>query len=125
MTVYIGVDLHKTQFTVHVRVGDKVEALSEIKQYPTTNEGYAEFFARIAKYKSAGHEVKIGVESTGNTRPRKFLQKLPNSFYKANIILIPKPDTNITRKENYRLTSLISIGTNILKEINKSNPVIY
>ena len=57
--------------------------------------------------------------------PRKFLQKLPNSFYKANIILIPKPDTNITRKENYRLTSLISIGTNILKEINKSNPVIY
>ena len=35
MTVYIGVDLHKTQFTVHVRVGDRIESLSEIKQYPT------------------------------------------------------------------------------------------
>ena len=43
MTVYIGVDLHKTQFTVHVRIGDKVEDLSEIKQYPTTQAGYTEF----------------------------------------------------------------------------------
>ena len=55
-------------FTVHVRVGDKVEDLSEIKQYPTTQGGYAEFLARIAEYKLAGFGVKIGVESTGNTR---------------------------------------------------------
>ena len=68
MTVYIGVDLHKTQFTVHVRVGGKVESLSEIKQYPTTEAGYTKFLERIAAYKAAGFEVKIGVESTGNTR---------------------------------------------------------
>ena len=68
MTVYIGVDLHKTQFTVHVRVGDKVEDLSEIKQYPTTEVGYTEFLNRIQAYKTAGFGVKIGVESTGNTR---------------------------------------------------------
>ena len=26
----------------------------------------------------------------------------PNSFYKATITLIPKPDTDVTKKENYR-----------------------
>lgn len=68
MTVYIGVDLHKTQFTVHARVGDKVEDMSEIKQYPTTEAGYTEFLSRIQAYKSECFDVKIGVESTGNTR---------------------------------------------------------
>ena len=28
--------------------------------------------------------------------------KLPNSFYEATITLIPKPDTDATKKENYR-----------------------
>ena len=27
---------------------------------------------------------------------------LPKSFYKASIILFPKPDKGITRRENYR-----------------------
>lgn len=68
MTFFIGVDLHKTQLTVHVRTEDKVESLEQIKQYPTTPAGYAEFLARIASYKETGAAVKIGVESTGNTR---------------------------------------------------------
>ena len=68
MTFFMGADLHKTQITVHVRVGDKIESLSEIRKYPTTPGGYAELLARIAGYKSAGYDVKVGVESTGNTR---------------------------------------------------------
>ena len=28
--------------------------------------------------------------------------RLPNSFYEASIILIPKPDKDTTKKENYR-----------------------
>ena len=28
--------------------------------------------------------------------------KLPYSFYEANITLIPKPDKDLTKKENYR-----------------------
>ena len=28
--------------------------------------------------------------------------RLPNSFYEASIILIPKPDKDITKKENFR-----------------------
>ena len=35
---------------------------------------------------------------------------LPNSFYKATITLIPKPDKDVTKNENYRPISLIKIG---------------
>ena len=68
MTFFIGVDLHKTQFTVHVRSEEESESLDQIRKYPTTQDGYAEFLARISRYKAAGAGVKIGVESTGNTR---------------------------------------------------------
>ena len=36
--------------------------------------------------------------------------KRPNSFYEATIILIPKPDKDATKKENYRPKSLTCIN---------------
>lgn len=68
MTYYFGVDLHKTQFTVHARTEDKVEPLEKIAQYPTTEKGYGQFLKRIRILRTSGYKVKAGVESTGNTR---------------------------------------------------------
>lgn len=63
MDIAIGVDLHKTQFTAFYRgVSD------ECSEYATNDEGYRCFLERINKLREEGLSIRVGVESTGNTR---------------------------------------------------------
>lgn len=59
MRKYVGVDLHKTQFTVCFKYEDAKE---EMKQYPMTQKGIEEFKKRLDK------ESEVGFEATPNSK---------------------------------------------------------
>ena len=65
--IYVGVDLHKTQFTVCVLIDDQEVGITA--KYDTGREGYESFISRMqilaAEY---GRDISIAVESTANAR---------------------------------------------------------
>ena len=66
MKMSIGVDLHKTQFTVCELSEDR--KIMGFREYPTNDSGYEEFIKRLNNLTERGYEVSTAVESTGNTR---------------------------------------------------------
>ena len=67
MKMSVGVDLHKTQFTVFVLSEDR--KVTESGLYPTSKKGYEAFLGKMKGLMMyQGYEITAAVESTGNTR---------------------------------------------------------
>lgn len=63
--LFIGVDLHKNQFTIYV-LNNNGEGQYYI--FKTTEQGYKDFIKLLSLCSEKGFKVHIAVESTGNTR---------------------------------------------------------
>ncbi len=79
MKMSIGVDLHKTQFTVCCLSEDR--KIHESGIYPTKDRGYEVFTKKILHWIEEGYEVSVAVESTGNAR------HFSNQFMKVGIVV--------------------------------------
>jgi transposase len=62
--MYIGTDLHKHQFTCCYLK----EKETHMAQFATNEAGYEGFKRDICRMKEEGYQVRVAVESTGNTR---------------------------------------------------------
>lgn len=82
MKWYVGVDLHKTQFTVYMQREGKTEGY--FRKYPTTEKGYEAFFTETNAKRELGDEIIAAVESTGNTR--YFKNRLEREGIKVKVI---------------------------------------
>lgn len=64
--VYVGVDLHKTQFTVCAMDADEAVCMTGV--YRTHEEGYRRFINELHEIEGLGVRIDLAVESTGNAR---------------------------------------------------------
>ncbi len=68
--LYVGVDLHKTQFTICILTGP-LENQTELEagtKFPMTKDGYENFIAIVKALAESPEDVILAIESTANAR---------------------------------------------------------
>lgn len=96
----VGVDLHKTQFTVSGLTEEGEFILEEV--YQTNKEGYGHFIEQLHEAEESGQRIELAVETTGNARYFKnkmekegFLVKVVNTNrFKVITMSTKKTDLN-------------------------------
>jgi transposase len=78
----VGVDLHKTQFTVSALTEDGEVILQE--EYRTTPDGYSEFIEEMHRYEEEGCSIELAVETTGNAR--FFKNQTEKEFFDVTVV---------------------------------------
>ena len=78
----VGVDLHKTQFTV-CAMSEEGEYLLE-KKYPTTEEGYEVFSQEMHRQEEQGYSIELAVETTGNAR--YFKNRMEKEYFSVKVV---------------------------------------
>ena len=78
----VGVDLHKTQFTV-CAIDEEGEYLLE-RRYPTTEEGYEEFSQEMHDREEEGYSIELAVETTGNAR--YFKNRMEKEYFAVKVV---------------------------------------
>ncbi|MCF0238694.1 MAG: transposase, partial [Sphaerochaetaceae bacterium] len=78
--VFVGVDLHKTQFTTCTYVNENM--LEKGTKYKLNNEGYNSFLTFVRSLK--GKVVKIALESTANARD--FKDRMENNGFVVTVV---------------------------------------
>jgi transposase len=81
MKLFIGVDLHKKQFTTYIL---HISGEGIYNKYETDEKGYISFIKLLNESKERGFEVNVAVESTGNTR--YFKKRIEKEGYKVKVI---------------------------------------
>lgn len=78
----VGVDLHKTQFTVCALTEDGEVLLQEM--YLTNEEGYSSFIEEMHKEEENGYTIEIAVETTGNAR--FFKNQMEKEYFVVKVV---------------------------------------
>lgn len=81
--INVGVDLHKTQFTICVICDEEV--LEDGTKYPTSSEGFKSFDRSMQRLKKEDRtRIRLAIESTGNSR--FFKQQMEDLGYEVFVV---------------------------------------